>query len=294
MSSVVPVLEIGGTHVTAAVVDLDARAVVVDPVRRDLDGDGSADELLDAMADAGRAVAGPGARWGVAMPSPFEYDTGIGRFHGVGKFESLSGVDVGAGLGSRLGAAGVAFGNDADAFGVGEWLGGAAQGLARVVCLTLGTGVGSAWLAEGVPADGGPLVPPEGRAHLLEVDGMPLEDTVSRRALRRAYRAATGQDVDVADIAARSRAGEAAAADVLAGALGALGRVLAPWVAGFGADVVVVGGSIARSWDLVEPPLARGLASGGHVVEVRPAAISDEAGLLGAAWFARRSEAPRT
>lgn len=286
-----PVLEVGGTHVTAAVVDLDGHRVVVDPVRRDLDADGAADALLDAMADAGRAVAGPGGRWGVAMPSPFEYDTGVGRFHGVGKFGALDGVDVRAGLTSRLGAASVAFGNDADAFGVGEWLAGAAQGLARVVCLTLGTGVGSAWLADGVPLDGGPLVPPEGRVHLLHVDGAPLEDTVSRRALRRAYRAATGDDVDVAEVAERARAGEEAAAGVLAEAFGALGRVLAPWVSGFGADVVVVGGSVARSWDLVEPPLARGLASGGHVAEVRPAATGDEAGLLGAAWFAARAAA---
>ena len=239
----VPVLEIGGTHVSAALVDLAARQVVSKVVRHDLDAAGSATDLLDAMAAAGRAVGRAGATWGVAMPSPFDYDAGIGRFTGVGKFDALHGVDVRAGLVGRLDAGAVVFGNDADAFGVGEFLAGAAAGCARAVCLTLGTGVGSAWLADGVPVDDGPLVPPEGRVHLLTVHGAPLEDAVSRRAIRAAY----GAGVDVAVIAERARAGEEHAAAVLHHAFTTLGRALAPWVSDFGAQRVVVGGSIARS-----------------------------------------------
>ncbi len=78
------------------------------------------------------------------MPGPFDYPTGVGRFAGVGKFESLAGVDVGAGLRERLTgrAERLCFLNDADAFAIGEYRAGAARGHQRVVCLTLGTGWG--------------------------------------------------------------------------------------------------------------------------------------------------------
>ena len=62
---------------------------------------------------------------GVAMPGPFDYDTGIGRFHDVGKFDALNGVDVGAALRPRRPGLppAIAFVNDAAAFAIGEWIG---------------------------------------------------------------------------------------------------------------------------------------------------------------------------
>ncbi|MFE7578134.1 ROK family protein, partial [Streptomyces sp. NPDC057521] len=93
----VPVLEIGGTHVTAAVIDTaSARPAPLTVVREPVPADAPAGELLDAIAAAGaRAEAPAGAHWGVAIPGPFDYETGVGRFRGIGKFEALHGVDVG-------------------------------------------------------------------------------------------------------------------------------------------------------------------------------------------------------
>ena len=81
----------------------------------------------------------------------------------------------------------VRFLNDADAFGVGEYAVGAARGHDRAVCITLGTGVGSAFLDRGRPVNSGPTVPPDGSIHLVVHDGRPIEETVSRRAIRTAY-----------------------------------------------------------------------------------------------------------
>ena len=81
----------------------------------------------------------------------------------------------------------------------------------------------------------------------------PLEDVVSRRAIRTAYRDASGDaEADVREIADRARAGEAAAREVLTFAFAALGRALGPAIRDFGAEVMVVGGSMAGSWDLFE------------------------------------------
>lgn len=121
----IPVLDIGGTHVTAAVIDTDAglpvpRTVVRHPVA----ADAAAGELLDAIAGAAdRADVREGAHWGVAIPGPFDYAAGVGRFRGIGKFESLHGVDVRAELLRRLPGRPrcISFINDADAFAVGEY-----------------------------------------------------------------------------------------------------------------------------------------------------------------------------
>ncbi|WP_435271578.1 ROK family protein [Streptomyces parvulus] len=292
----VPVLDIGGTHVTAALVDLaEGRALPYTVVRRPLSARAGADDILDTIAEAALGLPdGHGPQWGVAMPGPFDYASGIGRFTGVGKFESLAGVDVGAGLRERLAgrSARLRFLNDADAFAVGEYGGGAAAGHDRAVCLTLGTGVGSSFLSFGRPVHAGPLVPPGGHVHRLTVHGRPLEDTVSRRGIRARYAALGGpsgeETPDVREIAARARAGDTAAAQAFRYAFDALGRALAPWTSRFGATAVVVGGSMARSWDLVHPALTTGLTSaGGPDVPVVPARRPEEAPLLGAARWAQ-------
>lgn len=282
----IPVLEIGGSHVTAALIDLAAGRVLA---RQDvpLPLVAGREELFDAFVAAGRGIAAPAdAAWGVAIPGPFDYAAGIGRFVGVAKFEALNGVDVGAALKHSLNAATIRFLNDADAFGVGEVAAGAARGHDRAVCLTLGTGVGSAFVADGYPVKTGDQVPPDGFVYVLTHAGRDLEDWMSRRALRRAYAEATGRDLDVIDIAQQARCGEPVALAVWKTALGAMTETIGPWVRRFGADIVVIGGAIARSWDLIEPLVSAGFAAVGAPVEVVPAGRPDDAALFGAARWA--------
>jgi glucokinase len=281
----VPVLEIGGTHVSAALL---APPWVAEPVHRSpVRADGTAAQIVEDLR-RGAAALGPqpGARWGVAIPGPFDYEDGIGRFTGVGKFDALRGFALGDVLTRELDAAGIVFVNDAHAFGIGEWRAGTTQGHDRVLVLTLGTGVGSCFLDRGTPVTDGPDVPPEGRADLLTIDGAPLEDTVSRRALLARAGAAPG--VDVRHLAERALAGDAAAQVLFTDAFTALGRAMTPWVRRFGASLVVVGGAIAASWDLVAAPLRVGLSDGRVELPVVPAS-SPHAGLVGAAWWAHRS-----
>ena len=52
-------------------------------------------EILGPVIACGRELPVPCARyWGVAIPGPFDYQSGVGLFAGVGKFEALYGVDV--------------------------------------------------------------------------------------------------------------------------------------------------------------------------------------------------------
>ena len=177
-STAIPVLEIGGTHVTAAVVETGTWQVVAGTgVRRSIDPRGPADTLIATMVEAGRSLRpDDGSLWGVAIPGPFDYVRGIADFHGVGKFDALRGVDLGDVLRRTLTRANgrVSFVNDAEAFAIGEWASGAAQGHHRMIGVTLGTGVGSAFLVDGVAQRRGPGVAPDGRLDLVQVDGRPL------------------------------------------------------------------------------------------------------------------------
>lgn len=283
----IPVLEIGGTHVTAALVDPTAWLLVPGSAkRRDIEAQGGADELVGAFVDAAADLPPGQLSLGVAIPDPFDYPTGVGRFRGVGKFESLYGLNLRSAILDGVPALhDVAFLNDADAFLIGEWVNGAATGYQRCVAITLGTGIGSAFLADCAIVDSGPDVAPGGRAHRLVVRDHPLEDLVSRRAMRRAYAEATGDaDADVLDIALRARDGDPVSAKVLSFAMQVLGEALGPIVHRFAPDVIVVGGSMAGSWDLFEPSFRGGLGRDGQHIVV--AEHLEHAPLVGAAWSA--------
>ena len=289
----VPVLEIGGSHVTAALVDLPAAAVMPGTLWRDpLNASGPAPAILESIITCARGLPAPrGAAWGVAIPGPFDYRQGVALFTGVGKFDSLYGMNLGAALAPRLpGPAGhLRFLNDAHAFLRGEWLFGAAAGHDRCAAITLGTGIGSAFLLHGQIQHDGPAVPPQGRVDLLRINGRPLEEVVSSRATTGAYRRRGAATVTgVAEIASRAT-NDPIAADVLHTAFERLGAALAPWLASFRATVLVAGGAMTGSWNLIKPALLAGLTLHGQLpvpLTVSVAACGDHAPLLGAAVHA--------
>jgi glucokinase len=293
-----PAIEIGGSHVSTARVDLSARRILPGSrCRMPLASGSAADEIIDQIGACARLSAGrwPEA-WGVAIPGAFDFEAGIGFYAGAGKFESLDGIPLRPLLARAIDPTplDIAFVNDADAFVIGEWLGGAAAAQRVAVGITLGTGVGSAFLEDGAIITDDPRVPPQGRADLLLIDGRPLEETVSHRAIvaRHATLAGPGGTAltNVHDIAAAARQGTPAARQALDEAFRALGVALAPWLQRFEARVLVVGGGMLGAWDLIESPLRAGVEAdapdAGARLALVPSAGSEDAALLGAAHVA--------
>jgi glucokinase len=247
-------LEIGGTHVSAACVDIAARAVLAGTMRRiEFEPSAPRDTLLAAIHGAARAAARGDIRgWGVAVPGPFDYDRGICTIEGVAKLDALRGVDLRVELAGALRVDTLAFWflNDADAFLLGEWWAGAARGNSAAMGVTLGTGLGSAFLRADRLLSAGAGVPPDARLDLVPYRDAPVEDTISSRGLIAAYRRAGGENVDVAEIAARARRDEPSARAVFRAFGTALGEFLTPHVAAFAPTALVFGGGIARSWPL--------------------------------------------
>jgi glucokinase len=269
--TIVGALDIGGAHVTAGRVDLTAREVEpASRVRMALPVDS---ELLDAISRAAASLAGPDiTRLGVAVPGPFDYVAGVSRI--AHKLHGLYGVDLRAQL-SR-GYAAVHFVNDADAFLLGEWWAGAARGHARAAGITLGTGLGSAFVEDGRILDMGP------EAYELSFRGAPVERTISSGGLVASY----GTQIEVEGIADRAVAGEPRARRVFEELGRSLGEFLLPFLRAFEPSCLVVGGSIARSWTLFEAGVRSGLEPIRSLRTVTAAEQLDDAPLLGAACYA--------
>jgi predicted NBD/HSP70 family sugar kinase len=285
---VVGALDIGGTHVSGSRVNvasasLETRSRVSEP----LPTAGRA-ELLAAISRVTRSIATADLRaLGVAVPGPFDYARGISEI--THKLEGIRGVDlrseIHAALALRAPTA-IHFLNDAEAFLLGEWWSGAARGHLRAVGITLGTGLGSAFSEEGEIVRSGAGVPQHGELYAVRFRDAPVERTISRAALLAGYGTRLDGDIDVEQIADRARAGERAARRVFTDLGTALGQFLKPWLRAYEPSCLVVGGSIARSWDLFEDTLRAELEVVPGLRTVTVAAQLEDAPLLGAAYYA--------
>jgi glucokinase len=288
---VVGAIDIGGTHVTAGRVEVGARSV--DPRSRTrllLPATGTRSALLEQISSAAASIAGQDVRSvGVAVPGPFDYSTGVSRMEH--KLRGLYGIDLRSKLCDALrltDAAAVRFLNDADAFVLGEWWAGAARGHARAVGVTLGSGLGSAFVVDGEIVRTWPGIPADGPLHQHSFRGAPVEQAISGSAVAARY----GADgvVDCESIAARAVAGERSACRVFEDLGEALAEFLTPWLRTFQPTCVVVGGSIARSWDLFAPRLTAGLAPIRTIESVTVAEQLDDAPLLGATLYVAQGQ----
>jgi len=281
--------DVGGSHATAALIrvgSLELLAVASNP----LDTQGPAEEVLGGLEAVGKQVlAGyPDAELqgiAVAIPGPFDYAEGIFRIRNLTKYDDLYGVNLRTAMAERFPSVApeaVRFLNDAQAALLGEVHCGVAVGVSRVMGLTLGTGLGSAFVVDGRIVTSGPGVPPEGYVYCLPWNGGTIEDEISARGLQRRYQTLTGGQCEVRDIAARARTGGDAVAMSVWQEFGKiLGAALLPVVSGFRPEVIVLGGGIAQSSELFLP-VAESLLEG-LGVSLRPSTLLDRAALFGAA-----------
>jgi predicted NBD/HSP70 family sugar kinase len=202
-------MDIGGSHVTAAMVDLERRALIpASRANRAVDPHASADELLGQWAQAGLDALG-------ACP-----DVQISH-----------------------------------------------------------TGLGSGFIDDGQIICAGDTVPPEGQIWNVPFRDGISEDYAAGRVIVSAYRARVGVKLNAAQVARRALEGDADAKAVYAELGRNLAEIMAPWVARFQPDAMVVGGNVARSWELLREPLSAGL----QPLICRPTKNFEGSSLLGGA-----------
>lgn len=281
-------LDIGGSHVTAAPVDLARRAVIEGGrVRLALDHTREAAEIVSTWSDAitRAAQACPGVHithMALALPAPFDYERGVS--HMTHKYQRLLGLNVRSLLqaelrGSPLAAQPILLGNDADLFALGEHWAGAGLGYDRMIGLTLGTGLGSGFVAGGHVITSGRDVPPGGEIWQLPYGQATAETFASGAAVTRFYQALRGEHCGAHAIAQRADQGDEDAQQAFRQLGEHLAAIVSPIAQTFRADCVVIGGNVSRAWTHFSPALRSGL-SGYHM---QPSTLLEDAVLLGGA-----------
>lgn len=287
-SSFVLTYDVGGSHVNGGLCRLaDLRILRV--AGADLHSVNSFEEFADLLFRLGREAAADetnivGAS--LAVPGPFDCVAGVSQMEH--KLTYLYGKSLRNALAERFGWTPdrLRFLNDACAYLLGEVGAGSVKGAHRAAGLTLGTGVGSAFAVDGHAVTTGEGVPPGGEIWNYPYAGGTVEDLISTRRIKADYLALTGEDKDVAAIAAGAPT-DVAARQVFEDFGLHLGRVLRDVIAPFRPNMIVLGGGISRSSQLFMPFTEEVIHGLGFRVVM--SALMDRAPLAGAGQFWREA-----
>ncbi|QEO13056.1 ROK family protein [Agromyces intestinalis] len=244
-------IDIGGTGIKGAVVDLETGELASDRIKVPTPEGGEPDDILEStreLLDRLDAVAGDEAKLpvGVCFPAIVKQGRTLSAANVSKKWIGLDAEPRFEQILERD----IHFVNDADAAGYAEIRFGAAAGQQGLVILTtLGTGIGSALIFDGV------LIPNSELGH-LEIDGHDAES-------RAAYSAMERENLDWKHWAKR------------------LQRYYSHVEFLFTPDLFVVGGGVSKHWDAFAPLLDLR-------TPIVPARHRNNAGILGAAALAAR------
>lgn len=282
--------DIGGSHISSCVVDLVSGNILPGThFTEPIDSQSTAREIvvgwtvcLDRSISASHVkVSGVG----LAFPGPFDYDKGISLVEGVNKFEHIFGLDVGASIAGYMAGSPlpVRYVNDASAFALGEYMSGCARGKKKVVCLTLGSGVGSAFLENGRLVTSAPGVPANGWVYCLPFEDTIVDDSFSTRWFVHRYAALTGRSVNGALPIAQAAAHDSAAKNLFNEYGCRLATFAAQLCRDFDCTDLVLGGSITGSFHLFAPAMKQTLARMDSPIEVQVCSLGDSAAMVGGA-----------
>ncbi|MBC7934729.1 MAG: ROK family protein [Rhizobacter sp.] len=276
-------IDIGGSHITAGLVNLDDRMVINESIiRHRVNRNGTADEILTEWCNAIKTqqlkYVNSFIQIGFAMPGPFDYENGICLIKGFDKYESLYGLNIRAALARRLSLQpfDILFRNDAEAFLEGELFCGAATGFNHAICITLGTGLGSAVSHDGHTKDA--------ELSVLSYQGEKIEEWVSTRGLIRIYKELTGKTVEDALAIAELYNTDADAKETFKIFAHHLSWFLQKFIKQESPEVLVIGGNISNSCKLFMDDLLRNLSlTNVPLPKICRATLGENAALIGGA-----------
>ena len=268
------VLDVGGTTVTAARVTecrIDGHPTTVSS-RQSEPASAIVAHFVSLIADV---VTSETTSVVVAMPDPFDFGSGVSLMEH--KFAALQGLDLGAELRARTGLEAV-FVHDATAAAAGMWVE-HGRPVGTFGAVTLGTGVGSALLIDGVPQPGYDQL-----WATPYLDGT-FEEIVSTRGLRADHAARSSDDVTVAEIAVRASHGDEAAVAALHWYGHHLGLGMARYFHVAAPDVIALAGGITGAWPEFAEPMSASYADHGGTARLVRSTVEHPA-LIGAAALA--------
>ncbi len=211
--------------------------------------------------------------------------------------------------------------NDASAAALGEHHFGVGQGVDNLILLTVGTGIGGGIIINGRLYSGASGSAGEIGHTTIDVNGLRcscgnigcLEALVSgtavaKEAIRRIRPGERSslteivggkiENVTAEEVLTATRAGDSLASEVILKAATSLGVGIVNLVNIFNPEMIIIGGGIAKMGDLLLNPARqvvreRAFQLSAQVVQIVPAQLSNDAGVLGAAVFAFQQKTGR-
>jgi glucokinase len=264
-------LDIGGTSIKSALVGTGGALVEPSLLNDPIDSGGSAESIKRAFLGAAQRLMDYAQKediriWGIGVSicGPFDYERGISKIKGLDKYEAIYGLNVKELFREGLHLGGdfpIFFDIDSWSFARGEVLAGAGRPYGRVIVLTLGTGVGSAFAVDGKIVSEGSGVPWLGWISGQAFKGGILNDYISRTYMIRRFKEINGIEIDIKEMVIKADAGDANARRVFVEMGEVLGGFLRDHnVAEFGAECLVLGGQISKSCHLFIDTLRKELS----------------------------------
>lgn len=287
-SALIAAVDLGGTKLRVAIVDLTGRIMTEAVEPTDPTGGAAVAAQIGRLA---RQIGSEG--WSrvrltvVGCPGVPDLTTGAVRF--APNIDGIDQIDFRAAVAAAAGTE-VMLENDVNLAVLGEqWLG-AGQGVEHLVFIALGTGIGAGIVANGTLLRG--ATGAAGELGYLPFGADPFEPeslrvgaferVVATQGIRDAWRKATGQDAEVPAIFDAAAAGESKAQEIVA----QTGRLMARAVAALGAVVaperVILGGSIGARPEIVAATRAELARCFPFPIEIVPTALGNHAALSGA------------
>jgi glucokinase-like ROK family protein len=306
------VADLGATSIDVALTDLDGRILGHhDEPARIEDGPeaclGRVDELFDLLLRTTQSIPGPLWGIGIAVPGPVEFQTG--RPISPPIMPGWDGYPIRDRFAERY-LAPVWVDNDVNVLALGEWRSGVAAGHDDVVVVKIGTGIGAGIIgggrlhrgAQGSAGDVGHIQIVEdpsvvcrcGNLGCLEAlaGGEAIGRAGERAALEgRSPRLRTALDqrgsVSAEDVARAASFGDPLAVALLQDAGRRVGSMLASVVNFFNPSLIVIGGGVANSPDLLlsairETVYGRSLPLATRELLIRRSSLGGLAGVIGA------------
>ena len=258
--------------------------------------------LLDLLGVGIRAMCGDRVIRGVGLGLPGALDRDRGVITMSPNLPWLAGVPMRDELAMRLGIdpTDVHLENDANAAALGEQRFGGGAGLADMMFVTLGTGIGSGLVLGGRLHLGGGLAC-EGGHVVVDTNGLVcgcgnrgcVETLASATAARRRAKEANLPQGDAGNLELLTeiaRAGAGPERDLLHAVGRDLGRGLAAVVVLVDVRTFVFGGGFSQALDVMSPAIVEGIEE--RLFPARPitllrAELGNRAGWMGAAWIGR-------
>lgn len=275
-------IDIGGSHITAAVIDMQQRNILKKTYTRErVNSHGSVEQIMltwcEAIKTAYKKADLAVGCLGIAMPGPFDYDNGISYIAGNDKYAAFYGINVKELLASELNISKdqILMSNDAACFLAGEVFAGTAGQQHKVIGITLGTGLGSSVYTDGEIYDANLWCTP----FLAGI----AEDYLSTRWFLKRYYELTGLNILNVKELTLLYEDHPTVRKIFAEFSLNLAHFLKDFQQQTGAEAIIIGGNIANA----SPYFLSGLTKSFHSDNISPqihiSQLNEDAALVGAA-----------